>query len=101
MSLIISIKYDGMQSTAQQFEEAAGKVKKMQGEIQQQIDVLKKGSWLSEAANRWYGEMDNDVLPGVQRLHEAYMRSSQVCREIGKMMEQAEEEAGNVLPNFA
>ncbi|MCK5923966.1 MAG: WXG100 family type VII secretion target, partial [Methylococcales bacterium] len=60
----------------------------------QYVDDLKNGGWEGDAANAFYDEMDNEVLPTLSRLTEAFFRAVEDGRQVGYIFQEAEEEAG-------
>lgn len=98
MSDLISIDYEQMQNIGSQFDREADVVNKVLNDLKNQIQVLRSGGLISDAANAWYQEMDSDVLPAVQRFIEALMEAQQVTNQIISTMQTADDEASRYLP---
>lgn len=98
MSDVTSIQYDGMQTVANQFDQEAARVRRVITQVNSHMSTLKGGGWIADAATRFYSEIDNDVLPAIQRLHESLGEASKVSRDIIRLLKSAEEEASACLP---
>lgn len=98
MADIISVDYEKMKAVANTFDQESSQVKSVLTNITNQIQVLKNGGWLADAATAYYQEMDNDVCPGINRLVQAMTQSAQVCRNICTLLDSAEQEAAGLIP---
>jgi WXG100 family type VII secretion target len=99
MSDMISVDYNQLSGVAQQFEQESMRVKKLMNDIDAQINTLRRGGWIADAATRFYQEMDNEVMPGVSRLQQALNQAASTCRDIATTMDDADQEACSCLPN--
>lgn len=97
----ISLDYEGLQEVERQFDELSGNAQRVFNSLNSQLQVLKGGAWVADAATKHYGKMDDEIMPGMQRLIQAFQRSSEICNKVAQLMEAAEEEAGSFLPNDA
>ena len=100
MADTVSIDYANMQKVAQGFSHEAAHVKKVLSDIQHQVDILKHGGWIADAANKFYGVMDNDLCPRLQRLTNALEHTANHCSgDITQTFKNATDEACNAIPN--
>lgn len=98
MSDVISIDYEKMQKVANDFDREAGRVKKVLNDVNAQLNILRRGGWIAEAATKFYQEMDNDVCPGIDRLQSALTMASAKSRDIISTMKSSTDEACACLP---
>jgi WXG100 family type VII secretion target len=99
MSDIISIDHEKMQQISQQLGQEAAKVKKVIGDLNQQIATLKAGGWIADAANKFYQDMDNQVMPRINRLQGALdVAAQKLGNELPKAYEAGCDEAVTYFP---
>jgi WXG100 family type VII secretion target len=65
--------------------------------IKSNKDVLQGGDWVGQGATAFYREMDDSVLPTLQRLINALETAASSTSQISAIMKQAEDEAAKVL----
>ncbi len=99
MTDVISIQYDQMRQIGGQFNQQEQLVRQMTSALHQQMQVLRGGAWIADAATSFYDNMDDEVFTAFARLQQALNRAGDVCEEIVKLLEAAEDEAGGCLPN--
>ena len=97
MSDLISLDQEQAQKVANDFEQEAERIQRLFKTLQSDTDMLRKGGWIANAADLYYQKMDNEVMPGVNRLSQALMNAAQTTRQITQIFTQADEEASNVL----
>ena len=95
MSDMIQIDYEQMSTLRNVFVSQAERVRDMGQRLQRGVETLRAGAFVGLGANAFYTEMDNDVLPGLQRLIEALYETSNVLQEICIVFEGAEQEAAS------
>ncbi|MCA9892283.1 MAG: WXG100 family type VII secretion target [Anaerolineae bacterium] len=93
MTDVTQAQYDALHQIANHFDQQEGRVRRVMRDLQHQLDVLQNGAWDADAADAYYHEMNNDVMPGVNRLAIALDQSSVVTQEIIRIFRAAEEEA--------
>lgn len=96
MSKQIAIDYLQMETLARRFEQLQAQDEALLKRLASETERL-KDSWMSDAALRWYGEMENDVLPALGRLAKSMGQASSVSRQIIKLFQQAEDIAGGFI----
>jgi|SRR5690606_8174158 len=94
----VAIEYQKMREIASTFEAEAERVKQVMKSVDKHLETLKKGGWIADAATHFYGEMDSDVRPSLDRLQKALTAASDTSHEIIRLMKQAEEDASAQLP---
>lgn len=93
MSDTIQVDYQALLKVAQKFEEQHQKLHRLAHELTHTVQNLKRGGWISDAANDFYRDMDNVLLPRLNRLERALHSSALKTEEIGRIMRGGEEEA--------
>ncbi|MCA9885827.1 MAG: WXG100 family type VII secretion target [Anaerolineae bacterium] len=99
MSNTIEVEYSQLRDCVRHFQREQDHAQHICNEIQAQLDVLKGGAWVADAADAFYREMEDDVLMGMRRLITALGRSSEVSSQITQIMEAAEQEASDMIPS--
>ena len=89
----VQANYEQLSQIATTFDENADLVNQQLRRVMQQIDQCRQGNWEGSHADAFYARMDNDVLPGVQRLFRALGEANDVTNQIIRIFEAAEEEA--------
>jgi WXG100 family type VII secretion target len=90
---VIRVHYEELGKIATQFQEEAALIQRMLTALENNVDVLRSGGWVSPAANQFYKDMEQDSCPGVTRLKQALDASSDLCHEIVNLAQNAEDEA--------
>jgi WXG100 family type VII secretion target len=98
MSNTIAIEYEQVSQMSSHFSEESARVRKVLTDLERQIQVLKQGGWIGDAADAYYQEMDTDVIPGVNRLIEALTLAADTMSQLSTTMKNAEEEAQACFP---
>jgi len=89
--------YDQLQIIQNTFNAQAEAVSKMNQNIRSHIDTLQGGDWIGEGARKFYGEMNDQVMPSLNRLQRALTEAARVTQQISSLMQQAEQEASNAF----
>lgn len=97
MHIKIRIHYDEMTQISQMFKQQEDAIKQTNRRLKSQVETLKSGEWIGKGANKFYQEMDNQVMPSMVRLEKAMGQAAQVTKKIHTIMHQAEDEASSVL----
>jgi WXG100 family type VII secretion target len=95
----IQIDYTGMGQIARSFERAAADTQQTLLRVRRYVDSLQSGGWNGRGAAAFFAEMDQEVLPSVDRLQKALREAQRVTLQVARDMRQAEEEAANVFRN--
>lgn len=94
---VVSVNYEALQKVAQGFGEQQRQVQRINRNVTESVEVLKRGGWVADAANQFYRTMDQDVLRSMQRLNTALGHSQAATLDIIRVFRQAEEEASGVM----
>lgn len=89
------VDYQAMDKIAKQFSKEAAAIQKMYKQVSSQSSSLAKGGWQGRGSTAFFKEMQDLVLPAVQRLYEALEEASRVTGQVSQAVSKAEEEASN------
>jgi len=89
--------YEQLQKIASCYGAQAANARRSLQQVKNQMDALQRGDWIGQGARAFYKEMGQDVLPSMLRLVEALARAQQVTDQIGKIVQEPEEEAARQL----
>lgn len=85
--------FDQLQQIAQRFGQQSEKVQSLYKNLNQKKSVLEGGDWVSNAATKFYAEMNSSVMPSLNRLGDSLSSAQQVTLKMRQIMKTAEEEA--------
>lgn len=57
------------------------------------METLKGGDWIGKGATAFYSEMNDQVMPTMQRLQRALTEAARITQQISQIMKEAEQEA--------
>ncbi len=89
---IIQSQYDQLSSVAQRFDKSAQAGVDLFNHVQRSEQAL-RGHWVGMGAAAFFGEMDNQVLPALGRLAQAFGQAQTTTQAIIRILRQAEVEA--------
>jgi len=90
---IIQVDYQKLGKIASDFSAQNQQIKKILKDATRANDLLRHGAWISDTATQFFRDMDNEVLPAVTRLTQAFEKTEHLTREIARLMRFAEQEA--------
>jgi WXG100 family type VII secretion target len=93
--------YEALKNVAQGFSKHAEATAQTLKSLKGQMDTLHGGDWIGQGATAFYAEMNDQVLPTIQRLHLALQTSADITQKISQAMQAAEAEAAKVLRGSA
>ena len=85
------LNYDQLISIAKKFKDEGEDIAQLHSTTRQRVQDLHK-EWIGEAAEKFFEEMETELLPAVQRLAQALFLSQDMTNEIMKIIEDADEE---------
>lgn len=86
---IIQIDYEALTHIAKRFWQESEDVSQIYHAIKDEINAL-KSNWAGNAADTFFTEMENELLPGIQRVSHALLTSEATLNQIIKIFRQAE-----------
>jgi WXG100 family type VII secretion target len=85
------LNYDQLASIAKKFREEGEDIAQLHSVTRQRVRDLHK-EWIGDAADKFFDEMETELLPAVQRLAQALFQTQDVTGEIMKIIQEADEE---------
>ncbi|NSW52357.1 MAG: WXG100 family type VII secretion target [Anaerolineae bacterium] len=86
------VNYDILEGIEKRFENASSETTANISQFRQKVEELHGNGWVGQAADKFYAEMNDEILPAVQRLAEAYGTAAEVLKKIRETFSSAEEE---------
>lgn len=93
--------YDSLAKIAQGFGRAAAANHRTVQAIRRVKGALEGGDWLGRGAKAFYQEMDQEVLPSLDRLSHTLESAQEITLKISQVMKDAEDEAASFFKLFA
>ena len=88
----IRADYDQLAHIASRFTNQSQQIQHMTQKVQRSMETLHTG-WEGRGSHAFFNEMQEKVLPGVNRLHQALQQAAHVTQQISHTVSQAEDEA--------
>jgi len=89
--------YDQLKSAQGMFSSQADATRQMNSNVNSKMEKLKGGDWYGKGADKFYSEMDGQVMPALKRLERALDQAAEVTGKIMRIMKQAEDESKRLL----
>ncbi|HHY54539.1 MAG TPA: WXG100 family type VII secretion target [Chloroflexi bacterium] len=89
----IRADYEALAQVAARFNSRAEATTEMLTSVQTAFTPLEQGSWIGESAEAFFVEMEEDVIPAVNRLIAALTMAGEITGEAAQTMQQADQEA--------
>ena len=90
---VIQATYGDLETIAIRFRQRSEACSELRRRVISRIDHLRKGGWEGRGAAAFFIEVDNELLPALQRLVDVCTQGSDVTREIIATLQTAEVEA--------
>ena len=95
---LFQLNYDELESIAKKFKDEGEDMARLHSTTHQRVRDLHK-EWIGEAAEKFFDEMETELLPAVQRLAQALFLSQDVTNDIMKIIQGADEETAGYFRN--
>jgi WXG100 family type VII secretion target len=89
----IEADYQSLNRIVNIFAQQSNQIMQMHRRIAAQTNSLSRGGWRGRGSDAFYREMNDLVLPGVQRLGQALEEASRVTKQVSDDIAKAEQEA--------
>jgi WXG100 family type VII secretion target len=100
MAKKIQGNYDALSQMAQEFCREAEASKDLTQQVRHVVDELMQGGWVGVGAQTFFSEMQDLVLPGMDRLFNGLNEASQVLQRIIALFRNAEAEAARYIQPY-
>ena len=91
----VEADYDQLEQVAARFGNQAQEMQQMLQNVRSSMGNLENGGWEGRGSEAFFSEMNGEVLPATERLHQALNEAQRVTKFIMQTMKQAEEEASS------
>jgi WXG100 family type VII secretion target len=86
------VNYDDMQVFIKQFQTEEEEIKALFNQTKTKVETLHGNQWIGVAADRFFNEMEGQVLPHTAKLIYALNIAGSVAKQITEIINQADEE---------
>lgn len=93
MAEVIRVDYEALSKIADRFGQEAEAIEQMLQMTRGAMTPLQNSGWVGRGSDAFFAEMESDILPTVRRLADALAQANAVSRQIGELMQGAENEA--------
>ncbi len=87
--------YDVLRTMSASWRQQAGETARSFQQLRSQMQTLQGGDWVGKGATAFYTEMNDQVLPTMQRLADALTAAGDTTQKISGLMKLAEDEAAS------
>ncbi|GAB4487603.1 MAG: hypothetical protein Fur0016_01500 [Anaerolineales bacterium] len=98
MSKILQLKYDELNAIVKTFNGEGEDFAQLVTTTRQRLQDLRK-EWIGEAADKFFAEMEQDLLPALTRVSKAHFFSQDVLMKVIKIIRETDEENANFFKN--
>lgn len=94
------LNYDEMQAIINQLQTEEDDVKSLFNQTKSKVESLHGSQWMGEAADKFFAEMEGEVLPKTAKMLYALNVAGQVAKQIVNIIHQADEETKSFFSNI-
>lgn len=95
---LFQLNYDLLEPIAKKLKDEGEDMVKLHSSIHKRVQDIRK-EWIGEAAEKFFEEMESELLPALQRLAQALFHSQDVANEIMKIIQDADDESASYFTN--
>lgn len=92
MANMHQVNYDDMQAFTKQFQSEENEIKALFDQTKSKVENLHGNLWVGAAADRFFNEMEGQVLPRTAKMISALNTAGNVTKQIMQIIHQADEE---------
>jgi len=90
---VIQCRYDQLHRIAALFEQEAERTIQLHSRLSNNLDALENGGWEGRGSQAFFREMNQDILPAIQRLQRSLFQAQTTTLQIAAIFREAEKEA--------
>lgn len=94
MADLLEADYDILEQVARRFSQQSDEIQQTFQNIRNHMNQL-QNSWEGRGSQAFFAEMQEEVVPAINRLHQALDDAGTITKKVAETLNQAEEEAGN------
>ncbi len=84
-------EYPAMQAISKQFQSEQTDIQNLLNQTKSKVETLHGNLWQGDAADKFFEQMENTILPSMNRLVSALGRASEVTQKVSDTIQQADE----------
>ena len=93
----IQADYDELASISNELGQESQAIEQLTNQIMNLVGQLESGGWIGRGADAFFGEMQDLVQPGLQRLGRGLEDGSNAVKQISNILSQAENDASSLF----
>lgn len=93
---VVQADYEALDQISSTFGEMAAQNQQMVATIRQKVEALRSG-WIGRGSDAFFAEMTQEVLPRLQKYCQALEEASETTRAVSQLIQDAEQQAANVI----
>lgn len=97
MAELIEVDYGKLEEAHKKFRAEADVVTRIIRDIRARMEPLEDGGWKGDAADAFFREMHNEVVPACTRLQKAFSEAATITKQVGQTVQKAEQDATNTF----
>lgn len=86
------LQYDDLNTIVQKFRTEQQEIDALHKSLKGKVESLHNNQWIGEGSEKFFNEMESQVLPSVQRLAGALGHAGDVAYKIGELIRRHDEE---------
>jgi WXG100 family type VII secretion target len=100
MARIRKLHYDDMSNIVKRFRSEAQEIDGLLKQMKGKVESLHNNQWVGQGADKFFGEMEQSVLPAVGRLVGALGHAGDVAQKIADTIRRFDEETKSFFNNL-
>ena len=97
MAANLRVDYPAMEAIAKQFLNDQNEINELLNQTKNKVETLHGNLWQGEAADKFFAEMENTVIPALGRLSNALGRASEATLKVSGAIKQADEDTTHIF----
>lgn len=94
------IQYDDLNTIVQRFRTEQQEIDSLHKSLKSKVESLHNNQWVGEGSEKWFSEMEGQVLPAIQKLAGALGHAGDVAWKISQTVRQHDEETKGFFNNL-
>lgn len=90
----LRVEYNTLGSLSSKFSAEAHDIQQQYQNLKSHTEHLRGSGWIGHAADKWYNEMENLLLPKTQHLSQILEGIASLLKQLNTLFQAAEQEVG-------
>jgi WXG100 family type VII secretion target len=100
MARLRRVHYDEMGNIVKSFRSEQAEIDALLKQTKSKVDALHNNQWVGQGAEKWFSEMEGQLLPAVQRLVHALGYAGDTAQKIHEVIHKHDEETKSFFAKF-